>query len=204
MKITMIGASGFVGTRLLDLMKESTTYELKNIDLVQSHFFPEMTIIGDVREQDQMDKELQKIIQLTHFARLSINPEQAAPTAEEMSEILKKDYALTDEDLQKELNRFKKDVLPKKEAIIKQKASKIMRDIVKGLKKLEKGKSLSTNDNQGIYHRMQEILAIDPKIANQALQDEEEKANVTHTIIHRTNMKGDDLGGHTYYFSFNN
>ena len=73
------------------------------------------------------EKEWRKIIQLTHFARLSIKPEQAAPTAEKMSEILKKDYALTDEDLQKELNRFKKDLLPKKEAIIKQKASKIMR-----------------------------------------------------------------------------
>ena len=150
------------------------------------------------------EKEWRKVIQLAHFARLSIKPEQAAPTAEKMSEILKKDYALTDEDLQKELNRFKKDVLPKKEAIIKQKASKIMRDIVKELKKLEKGKSLSTNDNREIYYRMQEILAIDPKIANQALKDEEEKANVTHTVIHRTNMKGDDLGNHTYYFSFNN
>ena len=54
----MIGASGFVGTRLLDLMKESSNFELKNIDLLPSHFFPEMTIIGDVREQNQMDKEL--------------------------------------------------------------------------------------------------------------------------------------------------
>lgn len=54
----MIGASGFVGTRLLDLLKESTTYRLKNIDLLPSHFFSEMTTIGDVREQSQMDKEL--------------------------------------------------------------------------------------------------------------------------------------------------
>jgi len=150
------------------------------------------------------EKEWRKIIQLAHFARLSINPEQAAPTAEEMSEILKKDYGLTEEDLQKELNKFKEEVEPKKESIIKKKAAKIMKDIVKGLKKLEKGAILSTNDNREIYHRMQEILAIDPKIANQALQEEQEKANVTHTKIHRTNMKGDDLGNHTYYFSFNN
>ena len=54
----MIGASGFVGTRLLDLLKESSTHELKNIDLQPSHFFPEVTTIGDVREQNQMDKEL--------------------------------------------------------------------------------------------------------------------------------------------------
>lgn len=61
MKIAMIGASGFVGTRLLDLMKESTTYELKNIDILPSHFFPEITTIGDVREQNQMDKELKGV-----------------------------------------------------------------------------------------------------------------------------------------------
>ena len=58
MKVTMIGASGFVGTRLLDLLKESSNHELKNIDLLPSHFFPEVTTFGDVREQIQMDKEL--------------------------------------------------------------------------------------------------------------------------------------------------
>lgn len=58
MKVTMIGASGFVGTRLLDLLKESTKHELKNIDLLPSHFFPEVTTFGDVREKSQMDKEL--------------------------------------------------------------------------------------------------------------------------------------------------
>ena len=58
MKVTMIGASGFVGTRLLDLLKETSNHELKNIDLLPSHFFPEVTTFGDVREQIQMDKEL--------------------------------------------------------------------------------------------------------------------------------------------------
>lgn len=60
MKITLVGASGFVGTRLLGLLEESKDqYELKNIDLLQSHFFPQYTIIGDVRKQEQMDKELE-------------------------------------------------------------------------------------------------------------------------------------------------
>lgn len=54
----MIGASGFVGTRLIGLLRDSTGYELKNIDLLQSHFFPEITTLGDVRVQDSMDKEL--------------------------------------------------------------------------------------------------------------------------------------------------
>lgn len=59
MKITLIGASGFVGTRLMNLLDESPKdYELKNIDLLPSHFFNQYTTIGDVRDQEQMDKEL--------------------------------------------------------------------------------------------------------------------------------------------------
>lgn len=59
MRIVLIGASGFVGTRLLGLLREDKErYELKNVDLRQSHFFSEITTIGDVREQEQMDKAL--------------------------------------------------------------------------------------------------------------------------------------------------
>ena len=59
MKIAMIGASGFVGTRLIDLLNEEPQrYECKNIDLLPSHFFNDITVIGDVREQDKMDREL--------------------------------------------------------------------------------------------------------------------------------------------------
>lgn len=56
MKVAMIGASGFVGTRLLDLLNETGQYELKNFDLQQSHFFPKITEIADVRIQEDMDK----------------------------------------------------------------------------------------------------------------------------------------------------
>lgn len=58
MKITLIGGSGFVGTRLLNLLKDYPEYELKNIDLQPSLFFNEITTIGDVRSQAEMDKEL--------------------------------------------------------------------------------------------------------------------------------------------------
>ena len=59
MKIAMIGGSGFVGTRLIDLLKEdSKTMNVRNIDLLPSHFFNDITVIGDVREQAQMDREL--------------------------------------------------------------------------------------------------------------------------------------------------
>lgn len=46
MKIAMIGASGFVGTRLLDLLRqEPKQYECKNIDLLPSHFFNEIPLL---------------------------------------------------------------------------------------------------------------------------------------------------------------
>lgn len=55
----MIGASGFVGTRLIDLLKnDPQKYRLKNIDLLPSHFFNDISEVGDVREQEQMDEKL--------------------------------------------------------------------------------------------------------------------------------------------------
>lgn len=60
MRITMIGASGFVGTRLLNLLtSEADQYICKNVDLLPSHFFNELTVIGDVRNKEDMERELQ-------------------------------------------------------------------------------------------------------------------------------------------------
>lgn len=60
MKVTMIGGSGFVGTRLLNLLSEENVYVLKNIDLQLSHFFNDLTVIGDVRKQQTMDEQLKE------------------------------------------------------------------------------------------------------------------------------------------------
>lgn len=51
MRITLIGGSGFVGTRLIDLLHQSN-FSLLNIDKHQSHFFLDMTMIGDVRDRE--------------------------------------------------------------------------------------------------------------------------------------------------------
>lgn len=60
MKIVLIGASGFVGTRLIAHLKEkSDLYELKNVDLLPSPFHPEITETGDVRQVKDMDEKLQ-------------------------------------------------------------------------------------------------------------------------------------------------
>ena len=61
MNITMVGASGFVGTRLIDLLSKEenrNNYAIRNIDLEHSHFFDTLTVIGDVRDQSQMDSML--------------------------------------------------------------------------------------------------------------------------------------------------
>lgn len=56
MRITLIGASGFVGTRLIDLLKDD--YQIRNIDIQPSHFFNDLTVTGDVRDQAQIDSLL--------------------------------------------------------------------------------------------------------------------------------------------------
>lgn len=58
MNVSIVGGSGFVGTRLIHLLKEDSRYTLKNIDLQSSHFFGDITSIGDVRQQEQMDQLL--------------------------------------------------------------------------------------------------------------------------------------------------
>ena len=59
MNITLIGGSGFVGTRLIQSYKDShTQHTIKNIDLEHSHFFDDLTVIGDVRDIGRMKEEL--------------------------------------------------------------------------------------------------------------------------------------------------
>lgn len=61
MKIALIGGSGFVGTRLTDLLLKSPGYEIVNIDIEPSHFFNHLTVNGDVREQQRMDEVLKGV-----------------------------------------------------------------------------------------------------------------------------------------------
>lgn len=53
MKITLIGASGFVGTRLIDLLKQNNC-ELQNIDKQQSRFHSEITAIANVLDKQTL------------------------------------------------------------------------------------------------------------------------------------------------------
>ncbi|NNS66046.1 NAD-dependent epimerase/dehydratase family protein [Escherichia coli] len=55
-KICLIGASGFVGTRLIELIKNK--FVVRNLDKSPSHFFQELTEISDVRRQEELDSGL--------------------------------------------------------------------------------------------------------------------------------------------------
>ncbi len=78
MNITLIGASGFVGTRLIGLLKESPEkYILRNIDLLASHFHNEITEIGDVRIQEEMNEKLKNtdvVVLLAALHRDDVSP----------------------------------------------------------------------------------------------------------------------------------
>lgn len=59
MNVKLLGASGFVGTRLLRLLNANPeVYSLKNIDIQPSSEFRDITEIGDVRIQSDMVKYL--------------------------------------------------------------------------------------------------------------------------------------------------
>lgn len=56
MNIAVIGGSGFVGTRLIERIKE--LHNVTNIDKQQSSFFADITRIADVRDAEAMKREL--------------------------------------------------------------------------------------------------------------------------------------------------
>ena len=56
MNVVLIGASGFVGTRLTGILEATCT--VKIIDKQQSLFYPHLTTIGDVRRQEDLEQAL--------------------------------------------------------------------------------------------------------------------------------------------------
>ncbi|WP_346857500.1 NAD-dependent epimerase/dehydratase family protein [uncultured Draconibacterium sp.] len=56
MKSIYIGASGFVGTRLIEITKND--FVVSNFDKQESPFFPEITILGNVKDQTNLDLAL--------------------------------------------------------------------------------------------------------------------------------------------------
>ena len=59
MKIAVIGGSGFVGTRLIDILISAGQYNLLNIDKNVSEKFPDISVIGNVMDKDTLVSQLQ-------------------------------------------------------------------------------------------------------------------------------------------------
>ena len=55
--LLLIGASGFVGTRLIDLVIND--HHVINLDKNSSHFFPELTEIKDIRDANELPKAVE-------------------------------------------------------------------------------------------------------------------------------------------------
>lgn len=52
-KITLIGASGFVGTRLIEVLK-SDSYLLENVDKQSSLFYPAITLVANILDKEKL------------------------------------------------------------------------------------------------------------------------------------------------------
>jgi len=57
MKTVIIGASGFIGTRLISTIQND--FDVMNLDKQQSLFFPKITTLGDIRETTDIDRAMQ-------------------------------------------------------------------------------------------------------------------------------------------------
>lgn len=61
MNIALIGGSGFVGTKLIDLLQKAADFQIKNIDKQQSESFPEITTIGNVLDKKALSESLRGV-----------------------------------------------------------------------------------------------------------------------------------------------
>ena len=57
MKVLIIGGSGFVGTRIIELLRKE--HQVLNLDKNNSHFYPEITVIQDIRDTNTLTNKFE-------------------------------------------------------------------------------------------------------------------------------------------------
>jgi nucleoside-diphosphate-sugar epimerase len=65
-QILITGGSGFVGTRLLDIVGDD--YGVLNLDKRNSDFYPSKTLIGNILDHELLDKALKGVETVVHLA----------------------------------------------------------------------------------------------------------------------------------------
>jgi nucleoside-diphosphate-sugar epimerase len=61
MKVLITGGSGFIGTRLIELLIKTDDIDVVNFDKKQSDSYPELTTIGDVRDLDALTEACENV-----------------------------------------------------------------------------------------------------------------------------------------------
>lgn len=77
MKVAIIGGSGFVGTRLIETLKQSQGFEFLNIDKQQSVDFPNITHIANVLDKESLTtllKDVDVVVLLAAEHRDDVTP----------------------------------------------------------------------------------------------------------------------------------
>jgi nucleoside-diphosphate-sugar epimerase len=78
MKVLVTGGSGFIGTRLIQLLLEIKNVEVINFDIATSTTYPEITTIGDVRDLNaliQISKDIDVIYNLAAEHADNVTPQ---------------------------------------------------------------------------------------------------------------------------------
>ena len=65
-EILITGGSGFVGTRLLDILGDE--YDVLNLDKRKSDFYPSKTLLGNILDSDTLEKALVGVETVVHLA----------------------------------------------------------------------------------------------------------------------------------------
>lgn len=147
-------------------------------------------------------KEWLKRIRLAKYKSLSLKEDNDSQKLMKEFEELLLEEGLTKEELQLELERYKREELPNKDGILKNKVEEIMYDIVATLeeKKPENG-YISTSDYPEYYYRIQEVVMMDAELGGNLLMEAERRADLEHTSYHNEDLQGNDIGNYTYYFN---
>lgn len=66
MKVFITGGSGFIGTNLIGDLRQSN--EIVNYDKAPSESFPELTVVGDVRDPEELTKAMQGVDVIVNLA----------------------------------------------------------------------------------------------------------------------------------------